>query len=563
MIITNFITEVNDSNIDVVISSINDVQVEVLAISDCVEHSSQFDSSQFSQNPFQPTAQTKSQKMFTEMMKEVDGYLCHIDLAESQLLVFQKKKSKPMPWNADLTIGTKMKIAISGYVSVQEEKFLASFKTQCAMPNTFTKMVTEYSQNNQPISKPDEEDIIKSYMYGSTLVPLGEDVSVKNTERCLSCLGFTKRNKIASEFFAGTGSHVVVARKDCSKAAMLFASLVENMKDGNYAMIARKVYNKGSRPIVVALLPHVVDKVPSLTMIQLPFGNDISSFSFPRLTVKKTEATKEQKEKIKELVNSMDLMNAIDDDSGLTEAFAIQTSLNPVHQHMCRSVSYRALHPMEPLPTIDPELIAMIEVPPKIKQQSEDVVKEIETLFPLELVERKVKKVFGLTTADSLADDVMDVDDTSDLDTGKLIIAVGTVTPAEDFLYLLKKGERFTVIAEQLQTVIHDLIFRTASLQLEKILECLVTYREESKKFGPFSYNSWIKELKKAIVQRNRLEFWQDSIVKEGLGLITVNEAAISTVTIEEQLEFYEVSSKESHQAVAMDGDDDDLDNYL
>lgn len=557
-------TETNDSNIEVIVKTINDADIQLVAISDCVEHTDNLESTQFSQHPFKSSNQTNSERLFKEVIEKVDGYLAHIDLAEQQLLRFDKKKTKPMPWNAELSIGSELRIKVSAFVNTQEEKFLTSFKMECVVANTVTRLVTEYTKNNETIEKPDDKELLKAYMYGSQIVPLHDKDEVKNTEQCLACLGFTKREYVLSEHLAGKGCHTVLARKDSLKSASLFASLVAEMQQGGHVMIARKVYRKGLNPMIVALLPNNIKNIPCFTMIQLPFSNDVSVFEFPKLQTKRTEPSKEQERAIAEFVNAMDLMNAIDD-TGITEAFALETSLNPVHQHMCRSIAYRALHPTDPLPKIDPELVAMIDVPPKIKKASESILSEIEELFPLEVAAVRVKKVFGQNNnsidAQSGAD-TMDVDDT-DTDIGKAVIAVGTVTPAEDFAHLLKKGERFTTVTDQMQTVIFDLIFRTASLQLEKILECLVMYREQSKIYGPFTYNNWIKELKTSIVQRNRVDFWQEAIVKEGLGLITVNESPISTVSIEDQLEFYEISSKDAHQTVAMEADEDDLDALL
>lgn len=565
LLLTNFITETSDSNIDVIINAVKDAGVELVAISDCIEHTDQMKSSQFSQNPIQSNAQTKSQRLFNEVIQQVGGYLCHIDLAETQLLTFQKKSTNPSPWNCELTIGSHLKINVSAYISIQEEKFLAAFKTECLIPNTITKMVTEYAQNNEPIEKPDVDDIIKSYMYGSTLVALDSEPKFTDTQKCLSCLGFTKRELVLNEYLHGNGCHVVLPKKSHPKSAKMFAGLVTAMKERDMVMIARKVYNNKNKPTVVVLMPCLKDDVAYLSMMQLAFANDISLFSFPNLRTKKTEPSKEQEKVVKELVDAMDLMNAIDDDSGRTEAFDIETTLNPVNQHLCYSVAYRALNPTDPLPNINPELIAMIDVPAKVKKACVDVLKELEEQFPLELVERRVKKIFGKgNTASMSTDDIMDDDTADDDDAGKNIVAIGTVTPAEDFAILLKKGERFGTLADQIQTVIYDLIFRTASLQAEKILECIMMYREQSKICGPFNYNNWIKELKKVVIQRNRSDFWNQLIVKEGFGLITVNESPISTVTIDEQLDFYEISSKDKIQAVTMDQDDeDDLDALL
>lgn len=546
-------------------ASVKESNIELLAISDCVEHTDHLKSSQFTQSATQSANQSKSQAVFKNIVEEVGGQLCNISLAETQLLSFQKKKTKCMPWNCPLTIGSTIKIFISAYVKTQEEKFLAPFKTECFIENTQTKMVTEYSKNNQPIDAPDVDNIIKSFQYGSNMVALNDDVSMKDTEKCLSCLGFTKRDLIYGEHLAGEGCHLVLPQKEREKSAALFVALVQAMLKSNLVMIARKVYRNGLNPITVVLVPEIFDNIPTLTMIQLPFANDLTMTSFPKLRTKKNQPTPEQEEAIKSLVDAMDLMNAFDDGVGLSEAFALETTLNPVNQHLLRCVAFRAVNPTEPLPTIDPELIATIDIPPMVKNRSEDAVKEVEKHFPLEIVEQKLKKVFGQkSTSDAPEpDDDPMVGDSLDLDSAKNTVAVGTVNPVEDFTYLLKRGERFGKLAEQMQTVIYDLIFRTASPQNEKILECIMMYREQAKIYGPFSYNTWLKELKELIIQKNRLDFWTNSIVKEGFGLVTINEAPISTVTIDEQIDFYEISAKQAVSTSVIDQDDDDLDALL
>lgn len=475
--------EVDEDNVDVVINAIKDSNFEFLAISDCVEHIDQLKSSQFSQK----SVNSGSQKVLTQIVEETGGFLCHIDHAESQLLTFQKKKNRTVPWNATLSIGSRLKIDISAYVSIQEEKFLAPFKSDSTIANTVTRMFTDYQVNNEEQPKPDAEDIVKGFIYGSELV-IVDRTEYNETEKCLACLCFTKRSNVFSEHFAGSDCHIVLPQKLREKSAKLFTGLVHTLLNRDSVMIARKVYRNGLKPSLVVLLPDLRDGVPFFTMIQLPFANDVTLFSFPRLETKKSEPSKEQKEAIKELVDSMDLMTAVDDDSGMNEAFALETSLNPVNQHLCRTVAFRALHPSDPLPTIDNELVSTIDVPPKVKSESSEVIKKIEELFPLEMVEQKVKKLFGKRTESLAVDDAMEIDST-DVDEGKKIIAIGTVSPAEDFGYLLKRGEQFNVLAEQMQTVIYDLIFRTASMQTQKVLETIMMYREQSKIYTPFNYN--------------------------------------------------------------------------
>lgn len=556
LLVTNFITSISDSNIDVIIASIKDTNIEVVAISDCIEHTDQMKTSQFTQDASNST-QTTSQRLFMEVIKQVGGHLCHIDHAEAQLLIFQKKAQRASPWNTALSIGSRLKIEISGYVSMEEEKFLSSFKTECIKSNTITKMKEEYTKNNQAIEKPDPENIINAYQYGSKIVPLHDDTLDIIKERGLNCLGFTKREFVLDEYRMADKCHIVLPKKDNRKSATMFASLVEVLEQTGYVMIARKVYNNNYNPTIVVLLPGYKDEVPFLTMIQLAFGNDIALFSFPRLRTRKTQPTKEQERVVQEFIDAMDLLSAGSNDDGMTEAFASDTTLNPINQHLCRSVAYRALHPSDPLPRIDPELVAMIDVPPKLKKASEDIVKELEEIFPLELVEMKEKKVFGQRKKanGAASQDIGDEDENDE----KKIVAVGTVSPAEDFIYLLKKGSRFSDLADQIKTVIYDLLFRTASIQTNKILECIMTYRQESTKSMPFDYNHWIKELKEAMIQRNRTDLWGELIVNQGFGLISVKESPISTVGATEQTAFYEIAAKNTHQTVVMDVDDDDL----
>jgi hypothetical protein len=145
----------NDENLDVLVQSFIKMKVELLAIADCIEHKDSLKNSQFSQNPNTDSNQSHSQTIFLNLVENVDGYLCHIDKAEAQLLLFEKKKTRSLPWNAVLTIGSKLHI--SAYVSVQKEAILSSFKTECVDSNTATKLVTEYTKNNQPIDKPEVE----------------------------------------------------------------------------------------------------------------------------------------------------------------------------------------------------------------------------------------------------------------------------------------------------------------------------------------------------------------------------------------------------------------------
>jgi ATP-dependent DNA helicase 2 subunit 2 len=575
ILLTNFLTVADDSDLDVVIENIQNAEIELIAVSDSVSYSNNDDhnSCNFTQDPNKKDNQLQSEKIFEEMVNNIEGAcLCHIDYVEEQLHYFQKKATRAHPWNVALTIGSEFSINVSAFVYIQDEKFFTSFKTRCFEDNTATKMVTEYTKNNEVIEKPDIEDLLKAYAYGSKLVALDEpDAIYKSGSKCLKCLAFTKRKNLAVEYFAGKGSHIIVPQKGFEKSSMLFALLIKAMMAKDYAMIARKVYRENTKVSIVALIPRIEEEGSYLIMIELPFAEDLKYLAFPKLNSKSTEPNDEQMKAMSKLIDSMDLMKAIDDDSGISEAFKYNTTLNPFHQHMCRTIAHRALNPNEPLQPVDDELMKIIDVPEKIKIQSKDVAKDVERLFPVEIVEFKVKKPFGqksvydTQTQNILSSMNTDEDDIEHHD-DKAIVAVGSATPCEDFLYLVRKSsERFSVLCEQMHSIIYELLFKSTSDLSEKIKECVMVLRESSKINSPFTYNKWLNDIKETMVKRNKLNEWDNIFVKEGFGLITINESPISTITIEEQLEFYEINKKSGFSgrtSMAVD-DEDDLEDLL
>lgn len=517
------------------------------------------DACHFSQAPTKSHIQTASEKLLADLMTKVYGNLSHIDYAELQLLHFQKQY-KAMPWNCPLTIGSELKIRASVFVNITEEKLLKSFKTTCNEKETFTKFVTEYKQNNNSVDY-DPDNVIESYMYGSTVVAMLDEIVEVKANKSFMCIGFTPAEYIRYEYMCGDGNHVVLPQENYEKCGALFATLVKAMYDNNQYMVVRRVYNLGGKPTLNVLIPNYHNKYPYFTMNQLTFAEDSLGLVFPKLKRKKTQASDEQLAAMESLIISMDLMNALDHESGLTEAFALEKTLNPVNQYLCRSVAFRALNPAEPLPPISDELMDMIEVPKKIKEQSKGIMEEMKKLFPLEVVEKKTgKKLFGKPTDTGTTSQVGNTQDisVSDVDDGNKIVAVGSVTPAEDFGILIDKGIKFSILSSQIQSVIYDLIFRTTTLSMQKVIEAILMYREQAKMYGPLAFNKWIRELKDSLLTKNRMDLFESIMVKEGLGLLSREENAISDVDQMEQIGFFDVVVKKTNLNTSMNQDDED-----
>lgn len=88
-----------------------------------------FESAEDSEDPYPSFSQSlsksksKMQEHSEELIKEIvlqsNGILSSIDDVITKLIFVDKKRKRRVPWNADLTIGTKFSIKISAYIYVR------------------------------------------------------------------------------------------------------------------------------------------------------------------------------------------------------------------------------------------------------------------------------------------------------------------------------------------------------------------------------------------------------------------------------------------------------------
>lgn len=459
------------------------------------------------------------------------------------------------------------------YFKVKEEQHF-KWETKSGIENTQLHSDTEYYRNGEKI-KPDTEDLIKAYMLGTTPIPCDESLGVTKepTQKGLKCIGFTPKSRISDEFMAGNGNYLVLPKKGQEASQKMFIALVRAMIETDVVMIAQKVHANGFNRKLVVLIPNTEKEFPCLTMIELYYADHYCNWSFPPLKTKKTEPTAEQSAAVEKLIETMDLTNIFDDDEDETkELFPVKNLTHISVQHIYETITKRALNPKQPVPTLDNKLAEALEIPPKIKEKSADAVKVIKELFKLQEVKKPGKRELIRKLGDIPAlpsDDGPIVSDNNQNtnaqnENSRIIIEVGTVTPAKDFLLLVERGENFTKVCTQIRNIISDLIFKSMTNQNEKIAEAMMTFREEAKFYGPWEYNDWIKELKIQIINRKKFDFWEEVVVKEQLGLIPISESdLVTSLTDEEAQEFYRISSSLSADKtnVTEESVDDLLDN--
>ena len=207
------------------------------------------------------------------------------------------------------------------------------------------------------------------------------------------------------------------------------------------------------------------------------------------------------------------------------------------------------------------ELKQLVDIPVKIKENLKDITPKIKELFILETTNKtdKLDWVLKNMKKDSQSMDTSSTDDgysTMSLNDEQQLVEVRTISPAEDFEALLKRGEKFVVLVKQIQNIISNLVFKAVVIDDDKVSKAIGIYREEAKQLGAFNYNEWIAEFKEIILKQQKKDFWENVIVQQKLGLITSSETETSFTTDADAQKFYSTTADESKNTETGEYDD-------
>ncbi|XP_055297280.1 X-ray repair cross-complementing protein 5 [Sitodiplosis mosellana] len=553
LLFTTFTTDVNDAeNIDKVIGGLKHLEIELIVVTKNVIYEMDQDSedqyANFSQAMGKDKVQEHSERLIKQIVMQSDGVLCSIDEAAAKLIYVDKKQRRRVPWKVDLTIGSNLAIKVSAFIYVRNDKELGDWKTRFVnkVPSTNegpsdgdpsgsssnveisnVTMKTEHYLNDEVLDlETVAENLIKGYMYGGEPIPF-EDDKYDNGGKGLKVIGFTDIDTVHDSHLVGDSIWAVVPQDGMTTSAKRFAAMLQAMHNKQLAIIARYTYREGTAPKMMALFP----SENCLLMYELFFKDNYVDMRFPKLNAKKTTPSSEQLEAMGRFVDAMDLTkdNAKVND-GQPEPF--KKLLDPGLQHMYRCIANRAINPSEPVLKVDDEILSLVR-PPK----RDTNVDELKALFPLEAAKLTGKEAF---LQNMLKVEKQEADSADQLEKPKYydVHEIGTVKPADDFIKLLELGEAFNLLAEQIQTVINNLVVKSIVAMDEKVLKALSAYRETAKQKAPFGYNEWIVQFKEVLKEREKVQLWQ-SLINENLGLITANESEMSTISEEEAQSFF------------------------
>ncbi|XP_039275760.1 X-ray repair cross-complementing protein 5-like [Nilaparvata lugens] len=542
VMLSSFSQDVDDSCMDSVVSAIINTDMEVIFIApDEVAERIEEDS----------TGKTLSHgENALRKVIEKTGTMVAVSEAVTKLSHFSRKKTSRMRWISEISIGSKISIPINGY-KIMNEPLLKKEK-RCLADGALVKADFSYVHGADEVPR---EDIINGYVYADVIVPLSkldrEAMTYRPGAKGLSILGFVKKSAVKQHHWTGKSAFYVIGALNDASAESAMAAFVRALSDMGMVAIARKVYSQDRGLKVGALYPKPSANPPALIFIELPYSNEIRALQFPSL--KKTKVTEEQYAVIDKLIDSMDSSNRDEEE----EHYDVTKLMDIKEQFFFHCLAKKGLaDATRQAASSDsaelhlPECLRqMLEPLSSVKQRSKLALDELKTLFPLKPVVKKIRtmnepnEVEPAVKSEPLTD--VDMAQVTDIFQSTLS-AVGSVTPVQDFLTLLKKPHAdFDTLCEQMQTVIMDLLVRACDADmLEKpcsALKCLRQACLEQKKTADF--NSWLHKVKETAVESQLTDFWS-VLKKDNLGLITREEMPYSFYSKEEGEEFLDFNVK-------------------
>lgn len=601
-------SEVNDAEIDDVIKSLENEEVQVIVIGP-EECENDWEGAVSKRDSIENLS--KGLHLMRRICREVPkSVVCGFEDAISQLTYFELKRVRPTPWKTTLTLGSEVKIPIVAYKKIAETKRMtfqniiikppentaSSASSQVLLRPDFSQNSNEngsqllkeeedcditlvgkdrtYQTVGNDATPIDELDVIEGYMFGTTIVPVTDadlqNLAYHSGPRCLSILGFTHLKNIPPHFLKGNGCYQVFPENEenCKRA---FSALIQAMDSKDMVAVVRKVYNANNLPVVCALMPFITAESQCFVLIELPYAEDLVNMLFPPLVPENKKPTADQLQAVDHFIMSMDLMKVHQEDGEDDEDSELYNplrTLDPYEQHFFTIVAKKALEGEHVDPREVSECVKELLAPRhELVQAVKPHLDRIKKQFPLQEVPLKegtrkaAADVFKQDNQSQVVDSLKPV--SKPTDTVCVDPVVGTVQPQNDFDKLLDQGVSFEKACELLTEVITVMVSKAFDDDdYDKPFKCLLHLRIKCIKQNPVIFNEWIMKFKRDHASEKN-GFW-NLLVKGGAGLITVSESDKSTVECEEAKSFFQLQQNTDDGAqTSLDEDMDDLINQM
>ena len=444
-----------------------------------------------------------------------------------QLLFRKKRMEKPWPWKVMLEISSDIRINTTGFCWKRREKPKAWKRCLAKGGEEELQAVTKYYRDTGNDEDEQEEvtaeEVIMGYRFGQEIVSISEDdeeaAKFDGGPKSMKLFGFLSRDQLRMHQFVGDGCMAFMPSEGDGNSIRAWSALISAMQELNMVAVVRKVYNRNSAPRLGALIPEENEEGEVfLCYVELPFAEDIKQLEFPSLPT----VSDEQQNLMDNLVDCMSLVQEFED-GGVLDVLDQSQVMDPSTQYLFQSLSFRARNPGRVLPAPGDHILnsLMSEQQAEIDRCSAPVLERIKEKFSTKINEKALNK---RKRSDNDEDETAKRARTAQDD----VTEVGTVTPVEDFRFLLShtvsNNTTFATVSHQLESVIINLLNSTFAASINnKVLACLTVYREECiSRRSPQLYNEFMKKVKSSLGDNTKLLL---DVAEDNLGLILDSEA--------------------------------------
>jgi ATP-dependent DNA helicase 2 subunit 2 len=459
---------------------------------------------------------------------------------------------------------------------------------------------TFYSLDD-PDEEVPEEKRVKAFRYGKNYVPFNqvdENMLQYKAEKGVQLLGFTDERNVPRHHFMGE-TYSFYAKPDDEHAYKALSAFVRALAELEKVAIIRFVMREGAaEPKMGLLYPSISPDLDFFYFNTLPFAEDIRTYPFP--SFERLNTNEQQLQAAEDLIRSMDLMSAEEEDGAPVESLKPAHTHHPIVQHFYDCLHERALHPEDKLPEVDPNILKHC-YPEKsedsfyatVVERSAEQFAQFKQAFPLKKEEESSTRVTGkkrywfavndgsqisLASYENASNAAVLEEETENLeraakrmkgdiedrisrmnedelralannkggqDLGALLgdkaDSIGTTDPVRDFNDMMNRRDVDLVdkAIEEMQSVAFKLLRDSIADQYyEKALACVQALRKGCIKEDEVEkFNNFMKRVKSQFSSGKRKDFWEQFVVGKNVSLIT-SEEGDTDVSVEDAKNF-------------------------
>ena len=428
---------------------------------------------------------------------------------------------------------------------------------------TSVKQARTYTvdDENAPCGKRELErdDLARGYEYGRTAVPMArEDEHVTKLDNVASfdIVGFVAASEYEHWMSMSETSQTVASSLN-QKSAMAFSSLIHALHERDSYAVARLVAKTGRNPIMVLMAPFfdAENNYECLIDVELPFAEDMRSFTFPPLdkvvTVAGKHITQHRFLPNDDLLNAMsDYVDAMDlstyekdDEGGATEYAAIMDTFNTRKNYMEQAIKFRAINSIDVVPPPADVLLKYSQPPADLIEASQS---QLSALMKAADVKKVPPKLKGRKRGRDAEKPMSGLDVAELLRSGETglpkrvkITPENAIPEFKQVLGTTDEKDDFATAIKQLGAIVEELVkTSTGSYNYQRAIEAIRVMKEEMVEYEePNLYNTFLRDFKKKLEKKelggDRGELWY--LVKvHKLGLVDSSMHEVADTSPEE-----------------------------